>query len=604
MYERIEYVLKKMNLEGAPESSTQKGTGANIMGIDLGTTNSAVSIFNAGTVPSLLPIGEGMSHTVPSCVRWDGWNDENEPIFTVGAEAYKERYKSNVVYSVKRIMGSGKTITLIDPNDQSVDDPRRITLTPAEVSAIILNHLAQRVEVLDHKITKCVITVPAYFNQRQINDTMEASRLAGLECLQILKEPTSASYIYSLLGYAQSGSVLIYDLGGGTFDVTHMNFLRRDSIPKSLLSSLQKQYGIKLSDIKGADSNDQYFCRVLGTYGDVNLGGDDIDKLAGDAIIARAGLTDKLTSEQKEEVYLRCEAFKKSGFAGEEFTIGGNTINLMYGDIDEAVDQIFDRTLKLMSDIDMSDVKTIVLVGGSTKSKHLRDNLAKAFPGVTISAVLDPDATVALGAGSVAKALASDKNVMYADVLPLPIGILVDQDHVEFCIAKNTPMPYVTSSTYYTMHDNQDTVTLHVYQGLSSKPEEDVYLGKLSIKGIPNAPAGEVSVGVGFMLTGQGRLKVTSVINGVRRDESLVIDNIFDVKDAGQSGALATKGYEVEGYTLYPEDDFEECFLPMAVENLKVLSLFAKRRTAINSGSTEVASLEDAIVAKLTGGGA
>lgn len=592
--------MQKMNLSGDIKTDA-RGSTADIMGIDLGTTNSAVSIFNAGTVPTLLPVGEGMSYTVPSCVRWDGWDDEHEPVFTVGADAYEERYKTNVAYSVKRIMGSGKRVSFIDPDDPSWDDPQRISLSPAEVSAIILHHLAERVEVLDHKITKCVITVPAYFNQRQINDTMEAARIAGLECLQILKEPTSASYIYSELGYATTGSILVYDLGGGTFDVTHMKFLRRDNIPKSLLTSLQKQYGIKLSDIKGADSNDQYFCRVLGTYGDVNLGGDDIDKAIGDAAIARAGLKNP-TYAQREEIYLRCEAFKKSGFGGEEFEVGGHRITLTYSDVDAAVDKIFDRTLKLMSDIDMSDVDTIVLVGGSTKSKRLRENLSKAFPGVTISAVLDPDSTVALGAGSVAKALADNKNVMYADVLPLPIGLLVDQDHVEFCIAKNTPMPYVTSNTYYTMHDNQDTVTLHVYQGLSSKPEEDVYLGKLSIVGIPKAPAGDVSVTVCFMLTGQGSLKVTSIINGVRRDESLVIDNIFDVTNAGKPAVDSKETCKAGDNITNPVDEFEECFLPLVAGNTKAMEMFVARRDALAAGM-DVSEMEDAIVSSLTGGG-
>ena len=143
----------------------------------------------------------------------------------------------------------------------------------------------ERVAEFYKPIDKCVITVPAYFDQRQINDTLQAAKIAGLECLQILKEPTSASFIYSLLGYAQSGAVLIYDLGGGTFDATHMTFLRKDSVPKKMANSLKKQYGIEIDSSSNGDVTAQYYSRVIGTYGDMQLGGDDIDKMFGDRVL-------------------------------------------------------------------------------------------------------------------------------------------------------------------------------------------------------------------------------------------------------------------------------------------------------------------------------
>lgn len=592
--------MDKMNL------FDDKAAGSAIVGIDLGTTNSAVAIYNAGTVPTLLPIGEDGKYTVPSCVRWDGFNEEQEPLFTVGAEAYRERYKPNVIYSIKRLMGSGQKVTFyatdeVDLGNQSTSR-KFLSTTPAVVSAQILKYLKQRVAEFYMPVTDCVITVPAYFNQRQIEDTLEAAKWAGLNCRQILKEPTSASYIYSQLGHAGTGSVLIYDLGGGTFDVTHMNFLRKDAVPKKMLTSLKRQYGIELSN-SGADDNDQYFCRVLGTYGDMNLGGDDIDRELGKYLQKKENLT--LSETGEEQLYLACESFKKSGIHGQDIVIEDQKVHMSSTDLDVAVDKIFERTLRIMDDIDMSNVHTIVLVGGSTKSQRIRDNLAKAFTHVEISAVLDPDATVALGAGSVAKAIAKDSALMYADVLPLPIGVLVDESKVDVCIEKNTSMPHTTKKIYHTLHDNQSQITVHVYQGLSGNPKECTYLGRLTLTDIPKAPAGDVDVVVSFILTGQGRLKIISRIDGIDKEEALVIDNIFDVKSEAALDSDAGSGQSESSEGMSPQDDFEEVFLPMAEGNDDVLAMFKTRRDVLRMGldpedkATRVQSCEDLIVEKL-----
>lgn len=587
--------MEKMNLFGDQVSN-------DIIGIDLGTTNSAVAVYNAGTVPTLLPIGENGKYTIPSCVRWDGYDENDQPIFTVGAEAYSVRYQPNVIYSIKRLMGSGEKVSFTSVEEEriSASETKRkfLSTTPAYVSSIILKYMKDKVAEFYRPVDKCVITVPAYFNQRQIEDTLEAAKLAGLDCKQILKEPTSASYIYSQLGHAANGTVLIYDLGGGTFDVTHMNFLRRDAVPSKLLTSLKRQYGIVLENGNGLDATDQYFCRVLGTYGDINLGGDDIDKELGDYLIKKYNV--EVNDEDKERIYLKCEEFKKSGIYGLDFTIGDNKIHITSEDLDVAVDKIFARTLRIMEDIDMSNVGTIVLVGGSTKSQRIRDNLSKAFPGVEISAVLDPDATVALGAGSVAKAIASNSDLMYADVLPLPIGVLVDEKRVDVCIPRNTSMPHTVSKQYHTIHDNQTQITVHVYQGLSSLPAECTYLGRLTLTDIPKAPAGEVDVQVSFVLTGQGRLRILSRIEGIDKEESLVIDNIFDVKD---DGPTRTNPAEDSGDGLF--DDFERNFMPLAEGKEEIIQLFADRRKLAEAASTEeerLASLqvyEDIIVGKL-----
>lgn len=568
-------------------SEVQTSGGCDIMGIDLGTTNSAVSIFTAGTVPTLLPIGKNGKSTVPSCVKWEAPEMNGCKAWTVGEDAYKERYMPDVVYSVKRIMGKDTKVRFVDRRD-----PKHVLdLTPAEVSSIILRYLAERVAEFYKPLTNCIITVPAYFDQRQMQDTVEAAKLAGLNCLQILKEPTSASFIYSLLGYANSGAVLIYDLGGGTFDATHMTFLRKDAVPKKMATSLKKQYGIELDNSSG-DITDQYYSRVIGTYGDMQLGGDDIDKLFGDTAIKQQGV--ELSSAGKEQLYLRCEAFKKHGVAGEDIIVEGKKIHLDAGTLNDCVDAIFDRTMKIIEDIDMSSVSTIVLVGGSTKSKRLRQNLQSAFPGMEISAVLDPDATVALGAGAVAKALADKKELEYSDVLPLPIGVLVDEKSVDVCLKKNTSMPYSSSRVYYTMHDNQERITVHLYQGLSTKPEKCTYLGRITVEGIPPKPAGDVCVTLTFILNGQGRLKVVSRVDGVDREEELVIDNIFSVAAGAPTEASAVTAFQTQ-------DDFEYMVMDAAgPDRQDVIDLLMERRT-FEEGSGEIAILENKIFSMVFG---
>ncbi len=583
--------MQNMDLLGNNPSkaeSDKKQLGrCDIMGIDLGTTNSAVSIFTAETVPTLLPVGKDGKYTVPSCVKWEAPEMPGCKAWTVGEEAYQERFMPDVIYSIKRMMGSGKKVRFTDRRNPD----HVLDLTPAEVSSIILQHLRDKVVELYHPIEKCIITVPAYFNQRQMGDTLEAAKIAGLDCLRILKEPTSASFIYSLLGYATSGAVLIYDLGGGTFDATHMTFLRKDAVPKKMATSLKKQYGIEMGSTS-EDVTDQYYSRVIGTYGDMHLGGDDIDKLFGDTALKQQGI--KLNDSGREQVYLRCEAFKKRGFAGEDIIVEGKKIHLDLTLLNECVDAIFDRTMKIIEDIDMSNVSTIVLVGGSTKSPRLRQDLQSAFPSMEISAVLDPDATVALGAGAVAKALANKKELEYSDVLPLPIGVLVDEKSVDVCLQKNTSMPYSASRVYYTMHDNQGRITVHVFQGLSTKPEKCTYLGRITVEGIPPKPAGDVYVTLSFILNGQGRLRVVSRVDGMDREEELIIDNIFSVGEKAEDEEPAPNMFKTQ-------DDFEFMVVDAAgTKDVEIIKMLLERR-GMEDGSQPRVDLENLIFTKVFG---
>lgn len=565
--------VKRLSLDGKQSDY--------IMGIDLGTTNSAVSIFTTGLVPTLVPMNSKGKTTMPSCVRWDG-----EDSFTVGDEAYKERYKENVVYSVKRLMGSDERIYLKRENEDGTVS--ELTTTPAAISGKILRALADKVAESFMPLTRCVITVPAYFNQRQIEDTIQAAKWADLDCVQILKEPTSASYIYSNLGYAQDGSILIYDLGGGTFDITHMSFLKKSNIPSKMLTALKRMYKIDLTE-KGTDDTSLYYCRVLGTYGNMWLGGDDIDAELAAVVSAKAGK--KLEVSAYEELKLRCEQFKKSGLEAQDIAVGDEVFHVQSSDLERATRTIFQRTMAIVEQIpkdELDSIRTIVLVGGSTKSAFLLDMLERQFPDKEISRVLDPDATVALGAGAVAKDLYEGKSVMYQDVLPMAIGVLADETTVDVCVPKNTPLPHSVSKVYHTMYDNQEALSVEIYQGVSTNPNECTHLGRLRVANLPKKPAGELSVTVYFMLSAQGRLTVSTVIDGVMEKHELTIDSIYNVN------AEETKSSSPLGE---PIDDFEAALIDLCESNEQLVLVLRNRRKALDSG--EISKVEELEAAAL-----
>lgn len=549
-----------------------------IMGIDLGTTNSAVAVYTAGLVPSLCPMGANGKTTLQSCVRWDGGEK-----FTVGPEAYKERYKTNVAYSVKRLMGSEEKIILVHPDSGEMKE-----FTPVELSAEILKALKSVVWNYYGEMRRCIITVPAYFNQRQIEDTIAASKLAGLDCVQILKEPTSASYIYSNLGYVTDGSVLIYDLGGGTFDITVMSFLKKSNIPAKVTSTLKRLYKIDAQSL-GADDTSLYYCRVLGTYGNTRLGGDDIDEEMA-RIISKG---QKLNDVQWAELVLRCEQFKKNNIESQDICVGEFTFHATQEALREAVHHIFLRTMDLVKTIpedQLAAIRSVVLVGGSTKSAYLVEYLEDAFPGMEISRVLDPDATVALGAGAVAKDLQEGRGASYQDVLPLPIGVLDNESEVDICIPKNTAMPYSVSRVYHTMYDNQQAISIDLYQGLSKVPAECVYLGKLRIDRLPQRTAGELSVTVSFLLSAQGRLEVTTTVEGVSEVKKLTIDSIFSVVSESAS----------DTDNEFNHDEFEQSLASLCADNPELVQLLRSRREALLAGDLQkVNELEEKVLEAL-----
>lgn len=547
--------LRKMKFDD------NKGFENNIIyGIDLGTTNSAISLRTSSNVPELVDLGG--RNTLPSCVMWENGQ------FIVGERAYEERYKPNVVYSIKRIMGTDETVTLIDGENT-------ITLTPSEVSAKILEELCRRAEVYFPKVTDVVITVPAYFNQKQIEATLQAGKLAGLNVRHILKEPTGAGYMYAKIESTESGELLIYDLGGGTFDVTHLMLVQKSNDAKKVISNLEDVYGIKLNSREGSDDSENYYSRVLGVYGDSHLGGDDIDNEMVNILLKRNNiLREDCSEEELEKLKLQCEQFKKAGFYSMEVRINGEKYILTSDVCTEATNKIYERTKEimrpLMSASKHRNVKSIILVGGSTKSPIIRKRLQEDFPSAAIVCALNPDETVAMGAASVAYDIAGNDAFKFQDVLPLAIGVLVNESEISICMQANTSIPYVTEKVFTTMYDWQSYLEIQLYQGVSTRPEDCTHIGTISVDNLPLKRKGELDVTIKFILMLDGRLKVQAVIEDTVKE--IEIENILSVSEDKD------------------KDDFRNIFYTKAVKenNKKALDLFDEREKIPKSNRAEI----------------
>lgn len=497
------------------------------VGIDLGTTNTAVAVLGNRGVPSIIPMYEHKV-TLPSCVMWDSKTDT----YIVGEEAYKHRYKSNTTYSVKRLMGSDKTITLVDGDKQKV-------VTPVEMSAEILKEAVRKASRDYGNIKDVVITVPAYFGDKQVSDTEKAGKLAGLNVLKIFREPTAASLFYAKQNEKKSSKILIYDLGGGTFDITLVNIIQRNPCKE-----LDDFYDFKFNN--KSDNSGQTILSVLKTDGDTHLGGDDIDNELLDILLNRIkekGYDINLfTREQIEELRLKMESKKKDGSAAYQISLkytlkdGSNIddyIDIYPADFANATMKIYNKSRKIMkrvlSDVNLQELDAIVLVGGSTKSIYIKEFLKRDFPNTIINDALNPDEAVALGASIEAKRLKfNDLSMQVYDVLPLAIGVLAD-GKIQKVIQQNQSVPYAKSSVYSTTVDNQKEIKVCVYQGNSVFPEECTYLGHLVIGNLEPKPAGEAKIIVNLSVNANGLLKVSVSIDDKLKEVTLT--NLFASKD-------------------------------------------------------------------------
>ena len=520
------------------------------LGIDLGTTRSMVAVVRSGKAALLETSLSSNDQTakdtlLPSVVYYGNTEGVDTPIVGSDALSYFETDPANTIISAKRFMGrSVKDIKFSHPyqlksSDTNVDAmPSFVTaqgdISPVAVSAEILKTLQKRAQsaLPDGSIQGAVITVPAYFDEAQRQATKDAAKLAGLEVLRLLNEPTAAAVAYGLdskndESNKQEHIYLIYDLGGGTFDV-------------SLLKMTEGVF------------------EVLATGGNSALGGDDMDRQIMGWLLTQAGLSPKdLTAQQRTHIARQAEAYKQALTHEDSVEVALDIANTQWQgrltseDLAQIVEPITRRTLstceQVMRDanIDMSQLDEIIMVGGSTRMPVIQKAVAEFFDKAPLSH-LNPDEVVALGAAQVAEQLIKkDKsnNVLLLDVTPLSLGLETMGGLVEVVIPRNTPIPVAKKQTFTTYQDGQTGMVIHVVQGERDTVENCRSLGRFELYGIPPMKAGLARIEVTFDIDANGQLSVSAfeATSGVKSD--IKITPSYGLSDEQQEQLLRA-GFE------------------------------------------------------------
>ena len=479
---------------------------AKIIGIDLGTTNSCCSVLEGGS-PVVIANAEG-ERTTPSVVAFKG--DE----ILVGAQAKRQAITNadNTIASIKRLMGSGEKVKA---NGKEY--------TPEEISAMILGKIKKDAEAyLGETVTKAVITVPAYFNDAQRQATKNAGKIAGLEVERIVNEPTAASLAYGLDKQDKSQTILVYDLGGGTFDVSIL------------------ELGDGVFEVKS-------------TAGNNKLGGDDFDKRVSDWIVeeikkdTNADVKNDTTAMQR--IKDEAEKAKKALSAGTSTTISlpfigqvdGAPVNfeteLSRAKFEDLNKDLFDSTLdkvrQALSDakLSASDIDQVVLVGGSSRIPYVQE-LVKKELGKEPNKSVNPDEVVAMGAAIQGGVLTGEVNdLVLVDVTPLSLGIETLGGVFTKLIERNTPIPHKHSQVFSTAEDNQPAVDVHVLQGERPMAADNKTLGRFQLTDIPPARRGVPQIEVTFDIDANGIVNVTAKDLGTNKEQKITITNNTNLSD-------------------------------------------------------------------------